>query len=216
MAELMATIVVVLGDDPRIVGVLRRMHLDHRVVVQEVEQLLAAGGEAADDLALVQRLVLAGDHALSDQPHDAVGEHLGVDAQVVAVGQRGQHRVGDPADAELQRVAVGDQAGHVAGDLACRFVGLVDHRPLEQRLVVRDEVVDLADVEEAVAERAGHVRLTWAISSLADWRPIGHVHRDAQAAEAVLVRRADHDQATSMGSRPERNIAGICEKKIGV
>ena len=131
---------VVLGNDPRIVGVLGRVHFDHRVVVQEVEQLLAAGGETADDLALVQRLVLAGDHALVDQPNDAVGEHLGVDAQVVAVGQFGQHRVGQPADAQLQGVAVRDQAGHVAGDLACRFVGVVDDGPGEQRLVVRHEV----------------------------------------------------------------------------
>ena len=57
-----------------------------------------------------------------DEAHDAVGEHLGVDAEVVVVGERAEHRVRDRADAHLQRRAVGDQARHVSADRAVHVV----------------------------------------------------------------------------------------------
>jgi hypothetical protein len=49
------------------------------------------------------------DDAGLDEVDHAVGEHLGVDAEVVLVHQRREHRVGNGADAHLQNGAVGDE-----------------------------------------------------------------------------------------------------------
>ena len=56
------------------------------------------------------------DDAGLDEIDHAVGEHLGVDAEVVLVEQAAQHRVGNRADAHLQRRAVGDERGDVLAD----------------------------------------------------------------------------------------------------
>ena len=56
---------VVLRDHERVVDVVARVELDEGVVVEEVERPLRAEHERRDDLALVQRLGLAGDDARS-------------------------------------------------------------------------------------------------------------------------------------------------------
>ena len=58
------------------------------------------------------------------------------------------------ADAELQRRAVLDQVGDVAPDLQ-REGALLPLRRLQDRLVAGDHGIDVADVDEAVAEHAG-------------------------------------------------------------
>ena len=50
------------------------------------------------------------------QIHHAIGEHLGVDAQVLAVHQEGGDGIGNAADAELQGGAIFDQFGDVTAD----------------------------------------------------------------------------------------------------
>ena len=187
--------VVVLGNHERVVGIVRRVHFECRIVVEELEQLMCAGGETADDLAAVQRLVLAGDHAEPGELHHAVGEHLGVDAEIVLVRQHGEDGVGDIADAELERGAIGDQPFEVQGDVAHRLGHLVAGRPLEQRLGVVDELVDLVDMNERVAERARHPLVDLGDDELGRFdRRLRDVDRDAQAAPAVLVRRTDAHQ----------------------
>ena len=62
------------------------------------------------------------DDARLDEIDHAVGEHLGVDAEIVLVEQAPQHRVGDRADAHLQRGAVGHERGDVLAD------GVLDRR----------------------------------------------------------------------------------------
>ena len=55
----------------------------------------------------MQRLPLAVDDAGLDEVDDAVGAHLGLDAEVALVAQALQHCLGDAADAGLQRGAIG-------------------------------------------------------------------------------------------------------------
>ena len=88
-----------------------------RVVVDVVVELARAEAEAGHDLAAVQRLARAGDDAGLDQVNDAVGEHLGVDAEVFLVLQERQQRLRNAPDAQLDRGAVLDQRGDVFGDL---------------------------------------------------------------------------------------------------
>ena len=58
-----------------------------------------------------------GDDARLHERDDAVGDHFGVDPEVLPVAEELDGRVGNAADAELQRRAVFDQAGHVLADL---------------------------------------------------------------------------------------------------
>src|SRR3990172_5648056 len=142
----------VLGDDKRVVDVVRGVELDHRVVVDEVVQPLRAQHEAGYDLPRVQRLALAGDDALVDQIDDPVAEQLGMDPQVFVVHEARQHCVGDGADPGLQCGAVGNEAGDVVGDALDHRVRPA-HADLRQRVVHGDDVVDLADLDEAVEAR---------------------------------------------------------------
>ena len=57
--------------------------------------------EAGDHLVRVNAFLLAVDDPGFDQLHHAVGEHLGVDAEVLVVAQQAEHGLGDAADAGL-------------------------------------------------------------------------------------------------------------------
>ena len=57
----------------------------------------------------MQRLFGVRDDTRFHQVHHPVGEHLGVNAQVVLVGQRQQQRLGDGTDAQLQGGTVVDE-----------------------------------------------------------------------------------------------------------
>ena len=76
---------VVLRDHERIVGVLRGMEFEDRVVVDEVEDALRPQHKARDYFAPVQRLAVAGDDAGLDQRHRAIGAHLAVNAEILPV-----------------------------------------------------------------------------------------------------------------------------------
>ena len=75
--------VVDLADDVRIVDIVHRMHLDHRVFVHEFEEALCPQGEGAETLATVDGLAgivnCAGEHQIDY----AVGHQLGVYSQIL-------------------------------------------------------------------------------------------------------------------------------------
>ena len=149
---------VLLADDERVVDVLGRVEGEQRVVVDVVVEPLGAHAEAGDDLAAVERLAAAGDHARLDQVDDAVGDHLGVDAQVLLVLEELQHRLRDAADAELDGRAVLDQRGDVLADLARCLASRLGRRALSMSgASAGHQDVEVVDVEEAVAQRARHV-----------------------------------------------------------
>ena len=77
---------------------------------------LRADHEGGDDLAAVDLLARAGHDAGLDQVDHAVGEHLGVDAQVALVAQRAPRPLRDRPDPQLQGRAIRDQLGHVLAD----------------------------------------------------------------------------------------------------
>ena len=116
------------ADDVGVVGEVDRSHLDHRVVVDEVVQPPGPHHERGHDLAPVALLAGAGDHAGLDQVDDRVGEHLGVDAEVVLAAQRQRGRGRDHADAQLEGRAVGHQVGHVLADPSLDLPDRADRR----------------------------------------------------------------------------------------
>ena len=92
------------------------MELDVRVVVHIVVEPLRADDEARHHAAAVHLLQPVGDVAGDGEIHDAVGEHFGVDAQIVLVAKAPQRGVGDGADAHLQRRTIFDETGDVGAD----------------------------------------------------------------------------------------------------
>ena len=97
-------------------------------------------------------------HAGLDQIHDAVGEHLGVDAEVVLAEQAPQRRIGNRADAHLQRGAIGHQRRDVSAD------GVLHRRRRRrredgERPVRARERVDAREGHQRVAVRARHLRV---------------------------------------------------------
>ena len=89
-AELIATMPSLLRDDERVVGEVGRAHLDDRVVVDPVVERAAAHARTTVTIlpgwSVFARPVMT---PRLDERIDAVGEHLGVDAEVVAVAERG-------------------------------------------------------------------------------------------------------------------------------
>ena len=73
------------------------MKLEDGVLIDEIEELSRAQHKAEDDLARLQVLAPAVDDSGLDQRYHIVGDHLGVNAEILAVHQIGQNRVGDCA-----------------------------------------------------------------------------------------------------------------------
>ena len=87
--------------DRGVVGVVNGAQLDHRVVIHEVIEALAAHQEGRDDLAAVDLLARPGDGARLDQLEQHIGEQLGVDAKVALVTEGLADGGWDGPDAEL-------------------------------------------------------------------------------------------------------------------
>ena len=194
-AELIATTWSFLRMQRGVVGAVAGMELDERVVVDEVEEPLRADHEAGDDAPRVHVLPAVGDRAGLDEVDDAVGEHLGVDAEVVLVGRgaraprRGWRRC--PSAASRRRPPGGPRCSPMAprpavggrGACACSGRSVCDERgepiDVDQRVAVRARhaLVDLGD-DVARRVRGGQ----------------GRVDRRAERAVAVAVGRRELDQ----------------------
>ena len=116
--------VVVLADDVRIVDVFDRQDLDGRVIVDIIINALRTEGKRRDGLAAMDLLFAVVDRAALDELDHGVGEHLGVDAEVVLALERHAGRVRDRADAELQARAVRNALGNEAADRLAHVVKL--------------------------------------------------------------------------------------------
>ena len=161
-------------------------------------------------LPAVALLARAGDDAGLDEIDDRVGEHLGVDAEVALVAERERGGGRDAADAQLERGAVGDELGDVLADPPLDVAELAD-RVLVGRHVDLDGEVDLAHVDEAVAERARHRAVELRDDGLRG--PDRGVHastRRAERAEAVGVGRGHVDE-----DRVERQHAALEQRAVG-
>ena len=69
-----------------------------------------------NDLAAVEGLALARDGARFHQVDDAVGHHLGVDAEVLLVFEKREQRMGNAPNADFDRRAILDKRGNVQAD----------------------------------------------------------------------------------------------------
>ena len=151
----------------------------------------------------MERLPAAVDDPGLDQVDRRVGKYLRVDAEVLLVFQVGEQSVRNAAVPDLDGRTVFDQVGDVLGD-SPRDLGFARSNEFVDRSIILDHRIDLADMDESVTERAGHLRvdlgddMTGRIS-----RRLGYVHRHAEAAEAVLIRRCDVNQGDI-----ERDAAG--------
>ncbi|MCG3173374.1 MAG: hypothetical protein GMKNLPBB_01571 [Myxococcota bacterium] len=195
---------MVLRHDERVVDVIAGVALDERIVVHEMVQFRAAHQETGDNLAFVQGLARARDHALFVQLHHAVREHLGVDSQVFFSIQKTQHRVGDAANAHLQGGAVFHQVRHMGAN---RFVNIGTGLPLEGQHggVHRNRGADLRNVDERISQHAGHARVDFRDDQIGRLdRRLDNIHGDAKGAVTMHVRRADLDHR-----RRERILARV-------
>ena len=61
------------------------VHLDHIILIDEVIKCLRTHDDGADDLARMQGLLLTRHIARVDHVHDAIGEHLRVQAQIFSL-----------------------------------------------------------------------------------------------------------------------------------
>ncbi len=169
------------GDLHRVADVLDRVHGEAVVGLEHVVEPPGAHRPAADHGP--------GDHALVDELGDGLGDHLGVHGQVTPVLEVLKHLVGHPAQPDLQGRPVVHEARDVARDLLADAPRLLV-QVLGHGRVHQDGVVDPLGGDEAVATRAWHRRV-----DLGDdrrrrqHRGPGDVHRDAEAAHAVVVRR---------------------------
>ena len=185
---------VVFGDDEGIIDVIRGVTFNQRVVVHEIVELSRTHDETHHDLAGVQGLLGVGNHAFLDQGNQTVAEHFRVDAEVLKVGEIVKNCVGDRADAELQSCAVLNEKGDVVGDLAGEIVGLALFC-FKNRAIARYEHVDVPDVNEAIAEYAGHLCVDFGDD---DFRGFSGGFNDvggyAVTAIPVAIRRADGNE----------------------
>ena len=92
----------------------------------------------------------------------------------------------------MARVTVASLGGHLA---RADVVGEVELVGLDERLVDRHQDVEVADADEAVAHGPGHLRVDLGDHQAGVGRGrLDDVHRDAQAAAALLVGRGHLDE----------------------
>ena len=146
--------VVVAADDVRVVHIVHGEYFDAGIIVYKVVNALRAEREGRDALAPVYLLSAVVDRAALDKLDHGVGEHLGVDAEVVLLLERHAGGVRYGADAELYACTVAYFLGNKAADGETHLVKL--HRREDGQLVaVLHDGVDAADMYLLAADRSG-------------------------------------------------------------
>ena len=74
--------VVILPDHIGVIRMIDGVHLDHIILIDEVIKCLRTHDDGADDLTWMQGLLLTRHIARVDHVHNAIGEHLRVQAQI--------------------------------------------------------------------------------------------------------------------------------------
>ena len=189
---------VLLRDHARVVHVANRPQLERAVLVQEVVETPRPERERAHGLRAVELLGHSVDHPALDEVHQAVGDELGVHAEIPVIDERGHHGVGDGADARLDRRPVRDALGHEGRDPVVD-VGAVGRRHLDERAVDLDPTDHLAHVDLVATERPRHlgVRLQEEPGPTDERRHV--VGIQAQAEVAVAIGRGCRRQHERIG-----------------
>ena len=148
--------VIVLADDTGIIDIVHRHHGHLGVVIHIVIQAAGAHQEGRHALAFMNIFLRVGDDTGLYQLYHAVAEHLGMDAEILLILQEQEHRVGNGADAQLQAVAVLHQGGDVLADGALHIADM-GRGQLDEVSLLLHNVIQLADMDKAVAHGAGHL-----------------------------------------------------------
>lgn len=110
----------------RIVDGFAPEHPDAGVLLQQIIEFLGAVSKGADDFSGHKVFLSAGDDPLLHQLHHGIGNHLGMNAQVVLVLERQRGCIGNAADAQLNAVTVIYQRSHVITDGHFQLIGGAD------------------------------------------------------------------------------------------
>jgi len=110
---------VLLADHVRVVHVLGRVKREHRVVVDELVELLGAEAEAGDNPTAVDALARPVGRPAFHEVDDPVRDHLGMDAEVLFIFEKAEQGLRDAPDAHLDGRAILDQRRQVLRELAC-------------------------------------------------------------------------------------------------
>ena len=151
-----------------------------------------------------------------DEVHHAVGQQLGVHAEIAVAVQGGEDRVGDGTDPGLEGGAVADPLGDEARD-APVIVGEVRRRDLDQRIVRLTPPDDLGDVDLVASERAGHLPIGFEkeAGSPDERRDVVGVQPEAEVAMTVRRRRrGQHQRVTGSGAQDVAHLAEIVRDQV--
>ena len=146
----------VLTDILRIVGPRHIAYDKVGIAVHMVVQVPRTENQATDRLAGIQGFLRIVDYTPLYQRQYAIGDSLGMQAEVLVTTQGVDNRIRYAAYANLERGTVGDLLGNVATDLR---LNLIRHRRrhFHQRFVATAHSADLRHMNNRVAERAGHI-----------------------------------------------------------
>ena len=127
--------------------------------------------------------------------HDAVGQKLGVNPQIVFTRKGQQNRLGRGPQAQLQGRPVIDQAGDLPrNDIGRRHFRLVAHG--QQGFVMLDNHVDIVDMDKAAPQHPRHSGIDLGNDHIGRLgRRKGDIHGNPQAHPSEVIRRADLDQS---------------------
>ncbi len=118
------------------------------------------------------------------------------------------HGLGDAADAALDGAAVFDQPAEIAPDAAEDVAGRGGF-DRDYGFVKRNHRVEGIDVDEAVAERAGHAAVDLGDdAACVGGGGLDDIDGDAKAAEAVDIGRRNRDQGDIEGNAAAFKLAG--------
>ena len=87
------------ADDVAVIDIFRGFERKKRVLIDQVIESLGAHAEAGDDLALVHGFSGTGHRPGLDELNGGIGDHLGVDADVLLILEIVTAGGGDAADA---------------------------------------------------------------------------------------------------------------------
>ena len=146
---------VVPRNNRGVCDILDRSELEQRVVVDEIIEFARAEAKARDHPTGVQRLLRAGDDASLDQVEHALGDNIGMDAEITAPLEMFQSFIRDAAEVDLQRGAVLDDLGDVARnllrDIVDRRMAVFGHFALDW-----DKTSDALNGDQRIPVRARH------------------------------------------------------------
>ena len=146
----------ILANDGRVIREGGLLENHHRVVVDEAIQAFAAERKRGHNFVRHHHLFLTRNDTGFDQRDEAVGEHLGVDAEPAVVAKLFQNSVGDGADAHLQGGPIVDETSHMAADGTLDICEGSLGR-CRQWAVAQDGTIDFIPVQMAIAVRSGYV-----------------------------------------------------------